>query len=87
VKNIWTLRQDFKDNISALASADHPVPEKEQEEQSTKGEIEDPHKSDLVFLRIQRILLPLLLKEELLHTDLWVLKWTRGQLKLPSIRL
>jgi hypothetical protein len=77
VKNIWALQQDFKDTLSALASqrqaeADHPVPQKEQEEQqSTEGEIEDPHESDLVLLRVQRILLPLLLKEELLHTDLW----------------
>jgi hypothetical protein len=76
VKNIRALRQDFKDTISALASqrqaeADHPVPQKEQEEQSTEGEIEDPQESDLVLLRVQRILLPLLLKEELLHTDFW----------------
>jgi hypothetical protein len=51
VKNIQALRQDFKDTISALASqqqaeVDHPVPKKEQEEQSTEGVIEDPHKSD-----------------------------------------
>jgi hypothetical protein len=78
VKNIRALRQDFKDTISALASqrqaeADHPLLQKKKEEQqSTKGEIEDPHQSDLVLLRVQRILLPLLLvKEELLHTDFW----------------
>jgi hypothetical protein len=51
VKNIQALRQDFKDTISAPASqqqaeVDHPVPKKEQEEQSTEGVIEDPHKSD-----------------------------------------
>jgi hypothetical protein len=77
VKNIRALPRDFKDTISALASqrqaeADQPLPQKEQEEQqSMEGEIEDPHESDLVLLRVQRILLPLLLKEELLHTDFW----------------
>jgi hypothetical protein len=76
VQNIRSLRQDFKDTISALASqrqaeAEHPVPRKEQEEQSTEGEIEDPHESDLVLLRVQRVLLPLLMKEEFLNKDFW----------------
>jgi hypothetical protein len=76
VKNIWVLQQDFKDTISALASqrqaeADHPVAQKEPKEQSTEGKIEDPHESDLVLLRVQWMLLPLLLKEEFLNKDLW----------------
>jgi hypothetical protein len=32
---------------------------------------EDPHKSDLVLPRVQRMLLPLLLKDEILHKDFW----------------
>jgi hypothetical protein len=69
VQNIWSLRQDFKDTISGLASvqlqteATSPPPE-----EATEGNIEeDPYKSNLVLMRVQRLLLPLLLKDEILQ--------------------
>jgi hypothetical protein len=71
VQNIRSLRKAFKDSISALAQQTS-VPtntsgEQEQEEEKECEREEDPHESDLVLLRVQRLLLPLLLKEEILQ--------------------
>ena len=73
MQNILSLRQDFKDTISGLASvqqqteATSPPPE-----EATEGNIEeDPYKSNLVLMRVQRLLLPLLLKDEILQRDFW----------------
>ena len=76
VQNIRSLRKDFNNTISRLASqqemeaADRPEPD---EDTTIDGdtEQEDPHESDLVLLRVQWMLLPLLLKEEYLNTVFW----------------
>jgi hypothetical protein len=48
---------------------------------------DDPHESDLVLLRVQRLLLPLLLKKKILKTISGLLTSTRLQLELLSILL
>jgi hypothetical protein len=76
VQNIRSLRQGFKATISSFPSPRQAglVPEV-QEDESNEGELEegtdDPHESDLLLLRIQRMLLPLLMKEEILNKDFW----------------
>jgi hypothetical protein len=46
-----------------------------QEDKSKEGKLEEgtdePHESDLLLLRIQWMLLPLLMKEEILNKDFW----------------
>jgi hypothetical protein len=79
VQNIRSLQIDFNDTISRLASqqqeteaAGRPAPA--EEETATDCDTEqqqDRYESDLVLLRIQWMLLPLLLKEEYLNTDFW----------------
>jgi hypothetical protein len=72
VQNIRSLRNGFKDTISGLASTQQPQtplanqPPQEATECDTE---EDPYESDLVLLRVQRMLLPLLLKDEILQQD------------------
>jgi hypothetical protein len=67
------LRPEFKNSISGLASAQQTTEatSQQQQQQATECEMEeeDPHKSDLVILRVQRLLLPSLL-EEILQNDL-----------------
>ncbi len=76
VQNIRSLRKVFNDTIARLASqqemeaASQPAPE-EDTTTDCNTEQEDPHESDLVLLRVQRMLLHLLLKEEYLNTELW----------------
>jgi hypothetical protein len=72
VKNIRSLRKAFTDSISGLAQTTEANDNQQQTEEATECEIEDdPHESDLVLLRVQRLLLPLLLKEEILEKDYW----------------
>jgi hypothetical protein len=72
------MHQYFKDTISKLPSQRQAegagLPQEEEESNEVESEEEgtdDPHESDLLLLRIQRILLPLLMKEEILDTDFW----------------
>jgi hypothetical protein len=74
VHNIRSLRKDFKDTVSVLATQQQAVasrPEEEEKECDERDIEEDPHESDLVLLRVQRMLLPLLLKDEILQKDFW----------------
>jgi hypothetical protein len=74
VHNILSLPKDFKDTIYVLATQQQVVasrPEGEGSECDKCDIEEDPHKSNLVLLRVQRMLLPLLLKEEILQKDFW----------------
>ena len=79
VQNIRSLRKDFNDTISRLASsqqeteaASRPAPEEDTTTGcDTEQEEDSQQESDLVLLRVQRMLLPLLLKEEYLNTDFW----------------
>jgi hypothetical protein len=80
VQNIRVIRQCFKNTISRLSSqlqqAEVARPPAQEEEEVNAGELEeegtdDPHESDLLLLRIQRMLLPLLMKEEMLNSDFW----------------
>jgi hypothetical protein len=74
VQNIRSLRKEFKDSISALAQQTSvPTTTTSGEEEETKEceREEDPHDSDLVLLRVQRLLLPLLLKDKILQNDFW----------------
>ncbi len=72
------MHQYFKDTISKLPSQRQAegagLPQEEEESNEVESEEEgtdDPHESDLLLLRIQRILLPLLMKEEFLNQDFW----------------
>jgi hypothetical protein len=74
VHNIRSLRKDFKDTVSVLATQQQVIasqPEGEGKECDKRDIEEDPHESTLVLLRVQRMLLPLLLKEEILQKDFW----------------
>jgi hypothetical protein len=74
VKNIRAVRRDFQD---AIAKMQQPTRAQENDEESREDDTEDeegthdPHKNNLVLLRVQQMLLPLLMKEELLNQDLW----------------
>jgi hypothetical protein len=77
VANIRSLRQEFKNSISELASAQQPTEAHNLpvEATPTEGEMDgDPHESDLVLLRVQSLLLPLLLKTEILQNDFWAIE-------------
>jgi hypothetical protein len=73
VTNIRAKRGDFQDAISKLPSL-RQAP-RTQEEESKEGEYEEDthatYENDLVLLRVQRMLLPLLMKEEFLYKDFW----------------
>jgi hypothetical protein len=57
---------------SVLASKQQAEAAGLPQEESMEGDTEeDPHKSNLVLLRVQPMLIPLLLKEEFLNKDLW----------------
>jgi hypothetical protein len=77
VQNIRAKRRDFHDAVSKLPSPRHEaeLPEEEEEDASKAGHNEDEtgdrHENDLVLLRVQRMLLPLLMKEEFLYKDFW----------------
>jgi hypothetical protein len=74
VQNIRSLRKDFKDTVSRLASQQEREAQPEEQEDTPRTDCdteEDPHESNLVLLRVQRMLLPLLLKEEYLNKDFW----------------
>jgi hypothetical protein len=77
VQNIRAKRQDFQDAISKLPSSlqeeeDLPLEEDEEANQGNKEEETGVrHENDLVLLRVQRMLLPLLMKEEFLNQDFW----------------
>jgi hypothetical protein len=77
VQNIRAKRRDFQDAVSKLPSlqqeAELPL-EEDEEEVTNEGHNEqtgDRHENDLVLLRVQRMLLPLLMKEEFLYQDFW----------------
>jgi hypothetical protein len=77
VVNIQSLRKEFKNSISELVSAKQPTEAPNQEVTATEGQMdegphdEDPHESNLVLLRVQCLLLPLLLKKEILQNNFW----------------
>jgi hypothetical protein len=67
VQNIQAMQQDFMDIIMKL----HPQVDLQQEEEEEPNEepeeaTYDTHKHDLVLLRVQKLLLPLLRKEKFL---------------------
>jgi hypothetical protein len=71
--------QDFKDTILKLPSQRQAeaagLPQEEEESNEGKSEEEGTdktHESDLLLFRIQWMLLPLLMKEEMLDKDFWV---------------
>ena len=61
--------QDAISNLPAQRQAD--LHQEEEKEESKDGETEDAYESNLVLLRVQRLLLPLLMKEEFLNTNFW----------------
>jgi hypothetical protein len=74
VQNIEAIRRDFLHGISQQAYQES-APAAEEESQ-LESDVECPTNApccarDLVLLRVQRILLPLLVKEEILNQDFW----------------
>jgi hypothetical protein len=77
VQNIRAKRRDFQDAISKLPSSlqqqeeDLPLEEEEEANQGNSEETGICHEN--VLLQVQRMLLPLLMKEEFLYQDFWSL--------------
>jgi hypothetical protein len=73
VRNIRAMRQDFENAILKLRPQQGVNLDQEEEEPDEELEeaTDDTHERDLVLLRIQRLLLPLLMKEEFLKQDFW----------------
>jgi hypothetical protein len=72
VQNIRAKRGDFQDAVSKLPRQRQAEVEEGKEEVGDEEEgTTDPHENDLVLLRVQRMLLPLLIKEEFLTQDFW----------------
>jgi hypothetical protein len=75
VQNIRAKRGDFQDAVAKLPRLHHAQFQVEESKEQGKNEDEegtnDPHENDLVLLRVQRMLLPLLMKEEFLTQDFW----------------
>ena len=79
VQSVRAVRRDFTAAITNMRQQTEAAnrPQEEKEEESKEGETDeegmrDCHESDLLLLRVQRMLLPLLVKEEVLNQDsLW----------------
>jgi hypothetical protein len=74
VQNIRAIPRDSHDAVSKLPSPRHEAELTEEEEANEAGhnnETGDRYENDLVLLRVQRKLLPLLMKEEYLYKDFW----------------
>jgi hypothetical protein len=75
VQNIRSLRRNFQHAISKLPPQSQQQNEAQVEETNESDTDEegpnDHYENDLVLLRVQRMLLPLLMKEEFLHQDFW----------------
>jgi hypothetical protein len=71
VNNIDVMRRVFQDGISrqqAQQGVTYPTDEGGEE---SEEDTNNPKKSDFVLLRVWRMLLPLLVKEEILNKDFW----------------
>jgi hypothetical protein len=72
VQNIRAKRRDFQDAICKLPPTQEAEPvEVEETKEDDDEDTCDRHENDLVLLRVQRMLLPLLMKEEFLYQDFW----------------
>jgi hypothetical protein len=76
VNNIRAIRKRFRDATAKTqqqTEADQPREEesKEDDETEEEGAHSDPFENDLVLLRVRRLLLPLLMKEEMLNKAFW----------------
>jgi hypothetical protein len=73
VYNIDKIRRDFVDGILRQAQQETSLSEEESKEQGGVEEChtKPPYERDLVLLRVQRMLLPLLVKEDILNEDFW----------------
>jgi hypothetical protein len=75
--NICAIRQEFKEAIAKLKirqQAEEADPGEEEVEGSKEDETEeegihDPNENDFLLLQVQRVLLPLLMKEEILPSS------------------
>jgi hypothetical protein len=67
------MQQYFEDVIMKLCPQQQVDLHQEEEEPNEELEeaVYNAHEHDLVMLRVQRLLLPLLMKEEFLSKDLW----------------
>ncbi len=73
VTNIRAKRGDFQDAMSKLPflRQGRLIQEEDSKEDELEDGTHDTHENDIVLLRVQRMLLPLVMKEEFLYQDFW----------------